>query len=170
MKPFILLLIVASLLTAGASSAQDIVILESWAGIWETTTTEINCLTQAVVSVTTALDTLCAGNTWLADDPENIFVCNGSSTDLAVHLDCSATLDLGPECSLSMSFVSDATRDGEVATGVSVISFTYTGTGCFLPNTCVSQETSSVRTGDDPGCVATPVSEMRWGSLKSIYR
>ncbi len=170
MKSFILFLIVTSLLTAGAATAEDIIVPESWAGIWETTTTEMDCQTLDVISVTTTLDTLCAGDIFNPEDPEFGFVCSGSVTDVAIHLECSATVDILPDCSLSLSFVSDGTRSGETSSGVSVNAFTYTGTGCFFEDTCVRGETTSVRTGDDPDCGPTPVSETGWGSLKSIYR
>jgi hypothetical protein len=170
MKSFILFLIVTSLLTAGAATAEDIIVPESWAGIWETTTTEINCQTLDVGSVTTTMDTLCAGDILNPEDPEFGLDCSGSVTDVALHLECSATVDILPDCSLSISFVSDGTRSGETSSGVSVNTFTYTGTGCFFEDTCARRESTSVRTGDDPDCGVTPVTETRWGSLKSIYR
>lgn len=75
-----------------------------------------------------------------------------------------------PDCSFTMSFVSDGTRTGDTSTGVSINTLTYTGSGCFFEDTCTRLETSSVRTSDNPDCEATPVASASWGAIKSVYR
>ncbi len=158
------------LLIAGAANAEDIIVPESWAGIWETTTTEMDCQTLEVINVTTTRDTLCAGDIMNPDDPDGIFTCSGTITEGTIHMECSSTVEVLPDCSLTISFVSDGTRTGGTSTGVSINSFTYTGAGCFFEDTCTRLESVSVRIGDDPGCGTSPVALASWGSLKSVYR
>ena len=167
MRSFLSLFI---LLIAGAANAEDIIVPESWAGIWETTTTEMDCQTLDVVNVTTTRDTLCAGDIMNPDDPDGVFTCTGTITDATIHIECSSTVEALPDCSLTISLVSDGTRTGDTSTGVSINSFTYTGAGCFFEDTCTRLESTSVRLGDDPGCEPSPVDSARWGSLKSVYR
>ena len=173
MRSFIsnfLFLIAAPLFFVGAASADDIIVPESWAGVWETTATEKDCQTLEIISVTTTLDTLCAGDIINPEDPEGTFLCSGTMTDGAIHLECSSTVEILPDCSLTISFVSDGTRNGDNSTGVSINTFTYTGAGCFFEDTCTRLESTSVRTADDPGCGLAPVAAATWGSFKSVYR
>lgn len=162
-------LIAAPLLIAGAASADDIIVPESWAGIWETTTIEIDCETLEAQPATVSLDTLCAGDIMNPEDPDGIFSCIGSITDETVHLECSGTVEIMPGCSLTISFESDGTRNGDNGSGVTISRFTYTGAACFFEDTCTRNETTSIRVGYDPSCV-TPVASETWGSLKSVYR
>ena len=166
---YALLLIAAPLLIVGAAGAQEIIAPESWAGIWETTTIERDCQTLAIISETTSTDTICAGDIMNPEDPDEIFTCDGSVTDGAVHMECSGTVEIMPGCSLTISFVSDGTRDGDTSSGVTINTFTYVGAACFFEDTCSRNESTSVRTGEDPGCT-TPVAGATWGSLKSVYR
>ena len=172
MKSFLtysLIIIAAPLMFVGAAGAQEIIAPESWAGIWETTTIERDCETLAIISETTSTDTICAGDIMNPEDPEGIFTCEGTITDGAVHMECSGTVEILPGCSLTISFVSDGTRDGDTSSGVTINTFTYVGAACFFEDTCSRNESTSVRTGDDPGCT-TPVAEATWGNLKSVYR
>jgi len=166
-------LIAAMLVIVGTASAEDIIVPESWAGVWETTSTERDCETLEIINVTTTLDTLCAGDIMNPQDPDGEmpdFDCNGTVTDGAVHMECSVTVEIMPGCTLTISFVSDGTMDGDTSSGVSINTFTYTGAACFFPDTCTRFETTSVRTGDDPGCGLTPVDSPSWGTLKSSFR
>jgi len=157
-------------LTAGAAGAEEIIVPESWAGVWETTTIEKDCQTLEIVNETTSRDTLCAGDVMNPEDPDGLFICSGSISDGALHMECSVTTEVFPGCSLSISLVSDATRTGDTSTGVSINSFTYTGVECFFEDTCTRLESTSVRTGEDPGCGTSPIAAASWGSLKSVYR
>ena len=167
---FFLSLTAALFLIVGAAGAEDIIVPVSWEGVWEVTTTEMDCQTLEVINVSTTLDTLCAGEILNPENPDGLFICSGTVTDVALHLECSSTLDVLPDCSLTVSFVSDGTRNGDTTSGVSINTFTYTGAGCFFADTCTRLETTSVRTGDDPGCGASPVVSASWGSFKSVYR
>ena len=168
------LLTAAPLLIVASAGAEDIIVPASWEGVWETTTTEMNCQTLEVLSVETTLDTLCAGEVMNPEDPDGgfpSFACTGTVTDDSIYMECSGTMEVLPDCSFTISFISDGTRTGDTSTGVSINTFTYTGAGClFFEDTCTRLESSSVRIGDDPGCVATPVASVRWGGLKSFYR
>ena len=176
MRSFLLHLIfltAAPFLIVATAGAEDIIIPVSWEGVWETTTTEMNCQTLEVLSVTTTLDTLCAGDVMNPEDPDGgfpSFACSGTITDDTVHMECSGTMEVLPGCSLTLSFISDGTRNGDASTGVSINTFAYVGAGCFFEDTCTRFESTSVRTDDDPGCDATPVASASWGSLKSVYR
>lgn len=173
MKSFLrcsILSIATLLLIAGTAGAEEITVPESWAGIWETTTVEKDCQTLEIINETTTRDTLCTGDILNPEDPDGLLICSGSISEGALHLECSATLEVLPGCSLTISFVSDATRNGDNSSGVTVNQFTYTGSGCFFEDTCTRQESTSVRVGEDPGCGTSPVDSASWGSLKSIYR
>jgi len=166
------LLIAAPLLIAGAASAQEIIAPESWAGIWETTTIERDCDTLEIIGdATTSTDTICAGDIMNPEDPEEIITCEGTINDETVHMECSGTVEILPGCSLTISFVSDGTRNGDTSSGVTISRFTYVGAACIpgIEDTCSRNESTSVRIGDDSSCV-TPVASATWGSLKSVYR
>jgi hypothetical protein len=166
-------LIAAQCLGTGTASADDIIVPESWAGIWETTTTEMDCETFEVISVSTTLDTLCAGDILNPENPDPDapeLVCTGTVTDDTIHFECSFTMEILPGCSVTFSFVSDGTRNGDTSSGVTIQTTTYTGAGCFFPDTCTRNESTSVRIGVDPGCEQTPVDSHTWGTLKSSYR
>lgn len=176
MRSFLMHLIILAavpFLVVATAGAEDIIVPESWEGVWETTTTEMNCQTLEVISVTTTLDTLCGGDVMNPEDPDGSFPsfeCTGTVTDDTVQMECSGTMEVFPGCSLTLSFNSDGTRTGDTSTGVSINTFTYTGAGCFFEDTCTRLETTSVRTGDNPDCEATPVVTASWGAIKSIYR
>ncbi len=162
-------LIAPLLLMAGTAGAEDIIVPESWAGIWETTTIEIDCETLVAQPAAVSLDTICAGDIMNPEDPEGIFICSGTITDETVHMECSGTVEVMPGCSLTISFESDGTRNGNSGNGVTINRSTYTGAACFFEDTCTRNETTSVRIDDDSSC-ATPVAAASWGSLKSVYR
>ena len=169
---FALALITAQCLIAGAASADSIVVPESWAGVWETTTTERDCETLEILSVTTSVDTLCAGDTFDFEDPDGGFpdlVCDGTITDTTLHMECSGSMEVFPGCTVTFNFVSDATRNGETTEGVTVITTTFDGS-CFSDDLCFRNESTSVRLGEDPDCGPTPVDSQSWGTLKSTYR
>lgn len=166
---FTFLLIAAPLLIVGAASADDIIVPENWAGIWETTSIEIDCETLVAKPATVSLDTLCAGDIMNPEDPDGIFNCTGSITGDTVHMECSGTVEVMPGCSLTISFESDGTMNGETNSGVTINRFTYVGAACFFEDTCTRTESTSIRVGFDTSCV-TPVSSETWGSLKSVYR
>ncbi len=166
---YALLLIAAPLVIVGAAGAQEIIAPEGWAGIWETTTIERDCTTLEIISETTSTDTICAGDIMNPEDPDGIITCDGSATDGTVHIECSGTVEILPGCSLTISFVSDGTRNGDTSSGVTINTFTYTGSACFFEDTCSRRESTAVRIGEDPGCT-TPVAAATWGSMKSIYR
>ena len=166
---YALLLIAAPLVIVGTAGAQEIIAPESWAGIWETTTIERDCTTLEIISETTVTDTICAGDIMNPEDPDGVFTCDGSVTDATVHIECSGTVEILPGCSLTISFVSDGTINGDTSSGVTINTFTYTGAACFFEDTCSRRESTAVRTGEDPGCT-TPVAAATWGGLKSRYR
>ena len=166
------LLLAGQLILTGPAIAQEITIPEAWAGVWENTVTEMDCETMEIVSVTTSIDTFCAGEAFNLEDPDGglpDFECEGSANDSSYHLECSGTMEVFPGCSITVSFVSDATFNGNTSQGVSINTISYEG-DCFLEDTCVRYETSSVRLEEDPDCELTPVLSASWGSLKSIYR
>ena len=169
---FAFLLTATAALMAGTAMAQDITIPESWAGVWETTTTEMDCVTMEVISVSTSLDTFCTGTSFIPEDPNGEFpelVCEGMADDTTIHVDCSGTLELTPDCTFTLGFLTDATRSGDTSQGVTINAMTFTGT-CFVPDSCTRREYTAVRLSDDPGCDQTPVFQASWGSIKSIYR
>lgn len=166
------LLLAGQLILTGPAIAQEITIPEAWAGVWENTTTEMDCETMEIVSVTTSIDTFCAGDILNPDDPDGgllEFDCEGSADDTTYHLECTGTGEIFPGCSVTFSYVTDGTRSGNTSEGVSVQTTTYEGT-CFVEDTCTRYETTSVRLEEDPDCELTPVLSASWGSLKSNYR
>ena len=163
----------APFLILASANAEDIIVPVSWEGVWETTTTEMNCQTLEVLSVTTTLDTLCAGDVLNPADPDGefpSFECTGTVTDDTINMECSGSMEVLPDCTFTISFISEGSITGDTSTGVSVNRFTYTGAGCFFEDMCTRLETTSVRTGAASGCGTTPVTSASWGGLKSVYR
>jgi len=165
-------LTVALCLVAGVAGADTIVVPESWAGIWETTTTEMDCETREVKGVTTTTDTLCAGDILNPEDPDGEFpdlVCEGTANDTTFHLDCSGSMEIFPGCNFTLSFVSDGTRNGDNSIGVNIMTTTFDA-ACGFPGDCVRRESVAVRTSADSDCGLAPVDASSWGTLKSNYR
>jgi hypothetical protein len=177
-------LLVACLLGAALVAASDasaglfgsarqygtITVPPEWAGIWQTTDSTYDCK-GVLQSVTTSLDTLCAGQTFESDTTVS---CTGSATSTTFDEHCTATGEIAPDCNYNLDLVTHGTRTGDTFFAVTVYHGTYVGSGSpcgLLPDQCQQINQHSTRTGPAPTeYCSTPAEPTSWGRVKSIYR
>jgi hypothetical protein len=153
------------------SLAQDFTFPESWQGVWETTFTEYECGTENVTDQGVDVDSICAGDPFIPEFGDQVDMqCTGNVTDSVANLNCSYSEEVAPGCTVTFSYITEATKSGNTVTGTATASVTYEG-DCFIPDMCFYEEFTAVRLVDeDPGCSGTPVTTRSWGVLKDHYR
>lgn len=148
----------------------NITVPPEWAGIWQSTDSTYDC-NGVLKSVSTSLDTLCAGVTFYQDPS---FTCTGTADADSYFQHCTGGGEIFTDCNYSFDLVSHGTRSGDTFFGVSVFQTSYSGTGkgcdLFTPS-CQQINSHTTRTGPAPAeYCASPTLPSSWGSLKSRYR
>ena len=150
----------------------SITIPPEWAGTWSSTDSVYDC-NGVLQSVSTSLDTLCAGVRFDFQSDSTIS-CSGSATATTFEEHCTGTGDAGPDCQYTLTLDAHGTRNGDSFFSVNVFQFQFSGTGpgCDqIPDQCTQTNSHSTRTGPAPAeYCATPVRSTTWGKVKSQYR
>jgi hypothetical protein len=140
----------------------------AWAGVWQSTNVDSNCVNHTYTGTTYSTDTLCT-NQAIGGGPQ--VTCTGTTSDTAIDISCSGTEEIFPGCSVTYSFTLVATRSGETLQAATTSSQVFTPTLCAgLADTCTKTVTTATRIGPEPADCATPVEPDTWGEMKSRYK
>lgn len=157
-----------------SSILRDVITPAEWGGIWDFEDEVYDCETHDLLSTEAHTDTICAGSAIEFGDPEIPFTCTGTANGNTVHVECSGSFEVIPDCVVEFTSIFDATRIGDTMEAIQTVSITYTGSGegCdFLPDHCERTESMATRVGPEPvPCNLTPVETVDWGTMKSLYR
>jgi len=154
----------------GLRGVTGITIPAAWAGVWQFADTTFVCGTTDNGEPDAGLDTLCAGAQFFDDGSGVTFDCTGSATDTQADFTCTGTFSI-VTCTITVTAVSHATRDGDTIHYDQTTTTTYTPTLCaFQPDSCEHTSGVSTRVGPPPASCATPVEKVGWGTLKLRYR
>ena len=145
-----------------------------WDGIWTTADSTYDC-TAGFTEYSTGKDTICGGRAYSQAPPGPVtFTCNGTSDATSIHVTCSGSSEIFPDCQATYVIQTDVTRTGETYRSVTTIDVTYSGTGegcSLLPSSCTRDVTYGTRTGPAPlDFCLTSVKRSSWGQLKILYR
>ena len=159
------------MLAASAIPTEAQTIPAAWAGIWEFTTDDEVC-DGAFIDTYVDTTAICPGEEFGADEEGFDLNCSGTITDTAIDVTCSASVELIPDCTMTITLTTQATRTGGTIQGTERTSFTYTGTACGpLVDECTDGTFTGVRIDPDPGaCGSTPTLPTTWGAIKAIYQ
>ena len=144
-----------------------------WDGVWTGTDSTYDCLNGLVLKeVSTSADTICGGSAFTQGSTE--FQCNGTADATSIHVICTWSFEVFPDCTALVEIHFDATRNANtiVAVVTSTTTTTGTGEGCDLyPPNCTRIVTRGTRTGAAPTeyCL-TATKRTTWGKLKILYR
>ncbi len=158
------------------SAGGSITVPPEWDGIWASEDSVYTC-EGAFQGIDSYLDTLCAGQVFgnqESGDPGITFNCTGSATSTTVSITCTGSSEVVPDCTVTISSNSEATRTGDTYVATSLSSFNYAGTaiGCdLIPDDCQRTVTYATRLGPAPieYCV-TPTRASTWGQIKVRYK
>lgn len=144
----------------------------AWAGIWEFTDTDRDCITNDSLSTDSSVDTLCTSDTFDPDDTGYSLDCTGTATDTEVHVVCTGSFPVKevPGCIITVTFTLDATRSGETLESTTEFSQVYSPECGPFPGSCFRTVSTATRIGPEPAECATAVDSMTWGRVKAAYR
>lgn len=151
---------------------RDIITPPEWGGVWDFDDHTYDCVTNELIGSEAYTDTICGGSSIEFDDPGFPMTCTGFADATTVSITCTASIDVAEDCVMEFSNVLNAVRDGDNFEAVQTVSTTLVGTGCIIPmENCSRTETIATRVGPQPDpCVQSPVENVDWGTVKSLYR
>jgi hypothetical protein len=141
----------------------------AWDGIWSYSDSIFTCA-MVLQSVTSGVDTLCAGADFLVT--QTGYTCTGTADATTIDLTCTYTYDVLPDCQSNTVTTIRGTLTGDTYSSITTSNTTFTGTGCGpIPPLCSIVHQHSTRTGPAPAeyCAAATV-PVTWGKIKDIYR
>ena len=146
-----------------------------WDGVWDVVDSTYDCL-GVLTGKSSSTDTLCAGQSTY-DPPAGTpvtFSCDGTATATEVHIVCTGSAQIIPDCQLTFVIHVDAYLTAETYFSVTNLNASYSGTaeGCdLLPGICQQINSHGERTGPAPvDYCATPARPSSWGEIKAHYR
>lgn len=142
---------------------------DAFIGIWENTSVTRDCVTQVILAQSTEQDTICAGDTFDPDiEGQFPITCTGTITETTVDIHCTGTFEVTPECTATIQFDTDGTRNGDTWTSTTTVEITYVG--CPIPGSCTTTQSTGTRVDPDPAaCPPAPVASSTWGKIKQRY-
>jgi hypothetical protein len=146
-----------------------------WAGVWAVEDSTYNCL-GALTGTSSTEDTVCVGQGAYEPPPGTpvTFTCDGTATATEVHMICTGSAEIMPDCQMNMEIRIDAILTSDAYFSVTTITTSYAGTatGCdLIPGNCTQINSHGTRTGPAPtDYCATPVQPSSWGAIKAHYR
>jgi len=164
---FVCLLVVVAI-----PALADVEIPDEWFGIWELEVVGYDCDSEMVIFSSTSLDSICEGSMFVDPDPSSFPIeCTGSADADSYTLHCEGSQEVIPGCTANFVYDSDATRDGDSYSSVTITSITYTGDCSVIPDSCQRIEVTGTRIDDAPDpCDEVPVETRSWSTVKSFYR
>jgi hypothetical protein len=147
-----------------------------WDGVWSVEDSVYDCTTGDLIAFVPGTDTICGGKDYGGMPPGSgiSFSCTGTADGSSVHVTCSGSIEILPDCQFNMVTTTDGTISVDSYHLVIVSNTTYTGdgTGCdFFPDRCTRTVSDGTRIGPSPtDWCATPTRAGTWGEVKARYR
>ena len=157
-----------------AGGGGSIVIPVEWGGIWAVEDSSYDC-NGLFDTVEAGSDTLCPGASVMDSGESPIQMnCTGSADATTVNVTCSGSMEIMPDCQMTITTTLHGTRTGETYFVVSTQEITYSGTApeCGLvQGSCTQTNSHGTRTEPTPTQYCqTPAIPTTWGKLKVRYR
>ncbi len=154
------------------SSGGEFTLPAAWAGVWEFTDSDYDCITEEFKNTDVNEDTLCTGQSITEEGPFDLDCTGSAVTDTDIDVACTGTFPVGlPGCNVTITFSLEAHRSGETATVISVFSQDFSPDLCaFQEDSCLRTEGTGSRIAPEPPECATPVEPVTWGRVKASYR
>lgn len=147
-----------------------------WDGVWEVADSIYTCLGVLTGTSPATKDTLCTGQSTYDPPPgmQVTFSCDGTATATEFHVTCSGSVEVVPDCQMTIDIRIDGTRTADTYFSVATVNTSYSGTGLgcdLIPSTCSQINSHGTRTGPAPvDYCATPARPSSWGEIKAHYR
>lgn len=144
----------------------------AWSGVWQYTDSLYDCDGPVLLVVTSGLDTLCTGASYVPEGSDGLqFQCDGTYDDTYSNVTCTASIPTFPGCTASYTLTSITTRTGESYSATSTGITTFPPNVCGpLTNSCTIVNRHATRIAPEPPTCATPALPASWGGIKAVYR
>ncbi len=146
---------------------------ENWHGLWEFNIVVVDCDTQDPLWSDFYEQAFCEGEDYDLDTDPNWqdIDCQGGIVGNELDSVCTMTEDVLVNCTAYMTLIMHMELDGDTITGFQTVETEYSGSGCFIPYSCMEFTYTATRIDTDPTeCDPQPNEAASWSDVKGIYR